>query len=140
MIIRNNTVYNNNGTAIICSLNCYNIVYGFNKVYNNNGAGISFSRNTTGSVARYNYITNQETPIELSASNNNQVYGNIIINSPTSGITVKAGSSDNKIYSNTIKNTKKDGIEVRPDSQKNNIYFNNIDGKIQKTNDDLIHQ
>ena len=55
-------------------------------------------------------------------------------------ITIKAGSSNNKIYSNTIKNTEKDGIEVRPDSQRNNIYFNNIDGKIQKTNDDLISQ
>jgi mannuronan 5-epimerase len=140
MIIRNNTVYNNNGTAIICSLNCYNIVYGYNKVYNNNGAGISFSRNTTGSVARNNFITNQETPIELSASNNNEVYNNIIINSPTDGITVKAGSSDNKIYNNTIKNTEKDGINVRSDSQNNKIFFNIIDGEIQKTNEDLINR
>ncbi len=36
MIIRNNTVYNNNGTAIICSL-IYNITYENNKIYDNNG-------------------------------------------------------------------------------------------------------
>ncbi|MGN6624175.1 MAG: right-handed parallel beta-helix repeat-containing protein [Candidatus Nitrosocosmicus sp.] len=125
MIIRNNTVYNNNGTAIICSLNCYNIVYGFNKVYNNNGAGISFSRNTTGSVARDNFITNQETPIELSASDNNQVYNNIIINvKNTSGITLKAGSSESKIFNNTIKNAES-GIQLS-NATNNEIYNNSI--------------
>ena len=125
MIIRNNTVYNNNGTAIICSLNCYNIVYSFNKVSNNNGAGISFSRNTTGSVARDNFITNQETPIELSASDNNQVYNNIIINvKDTSGITLKAGSSESKIFSNTIKNAES-GIQLS-NATNNEIYNNSI--------------
>ena len=31
MVIRNNTVYGNNGTAIICSLDCYNILFEKNK-------------------------------------------------------------------------------------------------------------
>jgi hypothetical protein len=137
MIIRNNTAYNNNGTAIICSLNCYNIVYENNKVYNNNGAGISFSRNTTNSIARGNLIYSQETPIELSASDNNKVYNNIIINSSTTaGITVKAGSSDNQIYNNTINNTQKGGFRITSDSQNNNIYSNKVDGSILKAMDE----
>ena len=72
MIIRNNTVYNNNGTAIICSLNCYNILFDSNKVHDNNGAGISFSRNTSNSIARNNIINNQNIPIELTTSHNDQ--------------------------------------------------------------------
>jgi parallel beta-helix repeat protein len=125
MIIRNNTVYNNNGTAIICSLNCYNIAYDNNKVYNNNGAGISFSRNTTGSVAKNNYITNQDTPIELSASDDNLVYNNIITNvKDTAGITLKSGTSESKIFSNTIKNAES-GIQLS-NSTNNEIYNNSI--------------
>ena len=41
MIIRNNTVYQNNGTAIICSVDCYNIMFDNNHVYDNNGVGVS---------------------------------------------------------------------------------------------------
>jgi len=140
MIIRNNTVYNNNGTAIICSLNCYNIVYDNNKVYDNNGAGISFSRNTTNSIARNNLIYNQETPIEISASNNNKVYNNTITNSSTAGITVKAGSFGNKIYNNTINNAKKDGFRITSDSQNNMIYSNKVNGNIQKVMYDTKEQ
>ena len=138
MIIRNNTVYNNNGTAIICSLNCYNIVYENNKIHDNNGAGISFSRNTTNSIARNNLIYNQETPIEISASDNNKVYSNIITNSSTTaGITVKAGSSNNKIYNNTINNTQKDTFRITSDSQNNMIYSNKVNGNIQKEMDHM---
>src|SRR6476469_5190597 len=97
MIIRNNTVYNNNGTAIICSLDCYNIVFDANKVHDNNGAGISFSRNTSNSIARNNIIHNHETPLKISASHNDDVYGNTITKTTaTPGITVKASSSGNK--------------------------------------------
>ena len=135
MIIRNNTVYNNNGTAIICSLNCYNITYENNKIHDNNGAGISFSRNNTNSIARNNIINNQETPIEVSASNNNEVYNNAISKSPSAGITVKAGSSENKIYNNIIDNTQDVGIKIAPDSKNNSIYSNKINGITQQALD-----
>ena len=98
MIIRNNTVYNNNGTAIICSFNCHNIAYENNNVYNNNGAGISFSRNTTNSIAKGNLIHDKTTTIFLDESSNNEVYNNRISNSNTSGITLTDDSSENKIY------------------------------------------
>ena len=93
MIIRNNTVYNNNGTAIICSLDCYNIVFDANKIHDNNGAGISFSRNTYNSIARNNIISNQETPLEISNSHNDDVYGNRISKTTNStGISIKSAS------------------------------------------------
>jgi mannuronan 5-epimerase len=125
MIIRNNTVYNNNGTAIICSLNCYNILFDSNKVHDNNGAGISFSRNTSNSIARNNIITNQNIPIELTTSHNDQVYNNVISNTHTAAITVKAGSNGNTFYNNTIDNARV-GISSDSTSQNNKIYSNKI--------------
>ncbi len=127
MIIRNNTVYNNNGTAIICSLDCYNIVFDANKIHDNNGAGISFSRNTSNSLAINNKIYSQETPIEVSASHNDDVYGNTISKTTaTPGITVKASSSDNKIHGNTI-NSVVSGLELR--NATNNIVYSNTISK-----------
>jgi mannuronan 5-epimerase len=125
MIIRNNTVYNNNGTAIICSLDCYNIVFEANKIHNNNGAGISFSRNTNNSIARNNIIDHQVIPIELTSSHNDEIYNNLITNTDTPAISVKANSTDNKLYYNTIKNSA-EAIKVEPTSKNNLIYSNSI--------------
>jgi parallel beta-helix repeat protein len=125
MIIRNNTVYNNNGTAIICSLDCYNIVFEGNKIHDNNGAGISFSRNTNNSVARNNIIDHQVVPIELTSSHNDEIYNNVITNTDTPAISVKANSTNNKIFYNTIKNAT-EGIKVEPTSKNNLIYSNNL--------------
>ncbi|MGN6349718.1 MAG: right-handed parallel beta-helix repeat-containing protein [Candidatus Nitrosocosmicus sp.] len=125
MIIRNNTVYNNNGTAIICSLDCYNIIFEANKIHNNNGAGISFSRNTNNSIARNNIIDHQVIPIELTSSHNDDIYNNLITNTDTPAISVKANSTDNKIYYNTIKNSA-EAIKVEPTSKNNLIYSNSI--------------
>jgi hypothetical protein len=125
MIIRNNTVYNNNGTAIICSLDCYNIVFEANKIHNNNGAGISFSRNTNNSIAMNNIIDHQVIPIELTSSHNDEIYNNLITNTDTPAISVKANSTDNKIYYNTIKNSA-EAIKVEPTSKNNLIYSNSI--------------
>jgi parallel beta-helix repeat protein len=125
MIIRNNTVYNNNGTAIICSLDCYNIVFEGNKIHDNNGAGISFSRNTNNSVARNNIIDHQLVPIELTSSHNDEIYNNVITNTDTPAISVKANSTNNKIFYNTIKNAT-EGIKVEPTSKNNLIYSNNL--------------
>jgi mannuronan 5-epimerase len=124
MIIRNNTVYNNNGTAIICSLNCYNILFDGNIVHDNNGAGISFSRNTSNSLAINNIIENQNIPIELTTSHNDQIYNNKISKTTTAGITLKAGSSGNDIHNNIIGHAKS-GFELR-DSYDNKIYKNKI--------------
>ncbi len=126
MIIRNNTVYQNNGTAIICSLNCYNITIEDNVVHDNNGAGITFSRNTTHSIAKNNYIYNQRLPIEISKSNNNEIYNNVISNSSTGGIYLKSISSYNKIYNNTISYSRGGIIIEKAIAKNNNIYHNLI--------------
>ena len=97
--------------------NGFNVLIFYNLGYNN-----------TNSIARYNIINNQETPIEVSASHNNEVYNNAISKSPTVGITVKAGSSENKIYNNIIDNTQDDRIKISSDSKNNSIYSNKING------------
>ena len=91
--------------------------------------------NNTNSIARNNIINNQETPIEVSVSYNNEVYNNVILKSPTAGITVKAGSSENKIYNNIIDNTQDDGIKISSDSKNNSIYSNKINGVAQQSID-----
>ncbi|MER5176246.1 MAG: right-handed parallel beta-helix repeat-containing protein [Candidatus Nitrosocosmicus sp.] len=126
MVIRNNTVYNNNGTAIICSLDCYRILFDGNNVHDNKGIGIHFSRNTTNSIAKNNKLNNQETPIELSSSNNNEVYNNEISKTTaTPGITLKDGASGNKIHDNTFANIRI-GILIHKTSINNSIYSNKI--------------
>src|SRR5713101_1417641 len=104
MIIRNNTIYDNKGIGIICSLNCYNIVIENNKVHDNAATGIMFSRNMYNSIARNNIVYNELIGIFVSQSHNNQIYNNTISNSGD-GINVNAGSSNNKIYDNTIMNS-----------------------------------
>ncbi|MGE5633913.1 MAG: hypothetical protein ACM3VV_01650, partial [Deltaproteobacteria bacterium] len=39
MIIKNNTVYDNGSSGIICSLDCYNITIEGNEIYNNGNNG-----------------------------------------------------------------------------------------------------
>ncbi|HEY0579366.1 MAG TPA: right-handed parallel beta-helix repeat-containing protein [Candidatus Nitrosocosmicus sp.] len=104
--------------------NGFNVLTFYNLRYNNEN-----------SIARNNIINNQETPIEVSASNNNEVYNNAISKSPTAGITVKAGSSGNKIYNNIIDNTQDVGIKISPDSKNNSIYSNKINGVTQQSMD-----
>ncbi|PWU78634.1 MAG: hypothetical protein DLM72_21585 [Candidatus Nitrosopolaris wilkensis] len=77
MIIRNNKVYDNNGSGIICSLNCYNILIENNKVHDNTGDGIDFSRNMYNSIARNNIIYNEPTGVLVSQSHSNQVYNTV---------------------------------------------------------------
>ena len=103
MINRNNTVYDNNGSGIICSLNCYNILIENNKVHDNAENGIDFSRNMTKSIARNNIIYNEPTGIFVSQSHNNQIFNNTI--SSGIGIEVGSGSSNNKIVGNSISNS-----------------------------------
>lgn len=125
MTSRNNTVYNNNGTAIICSLNCYKILYENNTVYDNNGAGIVFSRNTTQSIAMNNFIHDQTNPIFLVESNNNEVYNNGILNTNTTGISLTGDSSGNKIYNNTIQNATS-GITLKNEKGEITVHDNPI--------------
>ena len=115
----------NNGTAIICSLDCYNILFEKNIVYNNRGSGIVFSRNVTNSIAKDNYIYNQPRAIHISKSHNNEIYNNTISNS-TSAISLISGSSSNKIYDNNIANAK-NPLRIDPGlEQTNTIYSNRI--------------
>ncbi|MGB8035922.1 MAG: right-handed parallel beta-helix repeat-containing protein, partial [Nitrososphaeraceae archaeon] len=118
-------VYDNNGTAIICSLNCYNIRFEKNIVYNNHGGGIVFSRNTTHSVARNNYVHDQTIPIQIAASYNNAVYNNTISNTNTTGISIIGDSSGNKIFNNTIMNAQS-AFGIKNTAANNMIYANKL--------------
>ena len=137
MTVSNNKVYNNKDIAVICSLDCYDIIFEGNEVYNNAGSGLMFSRATHDSIIRNNLIYNQygsAYPISISESQNNQVYGNDISNS-TTGISVHnptqldedGMSSGNRIYSNTFDDMQN---AIRAVSSSNNTFSNNIFGNI----------
>jgi mannuronan 5-epimerase len=124
LVIRDNLVYNNNASAIICSKHCYNILIEGNEIYNNTDAarGIAFSINTTKSVAKNNYIHDQSGGISFNrGSDHNAVYNNTILNCKT-GVSL-ANTGNNSIYDNKISCTK-DGITVQ--NVNNKIYNNKI--------------
>jgi mannuronan 5-epimerase len=124
LVIRDNLVYKNNASAIICSKHCYSILIEGNEVYNNTGdaRGIAFSINTTKSVAKNNYIHDQSGGISFNrGSNHNAVYNNTILNCKT-GVNL-ANTGNNSIYDNKISCTK-DGITVQ--NVNNKIYNNKI--------------
>jgi poly(beta-D-mannuronate) C5 epimerase len=125
MIIRNNVVHNNGEEGIICSLDCYNITFEGNEAYNNAKSGIMFSRNMYNSVARNNYVHNEVNGIFVSASNNNEVYNNTVIDSGE-GIYLKAKAHINKIYDNTITNAKSNGILINTGAHDNTFSSNTI--------------
>lgn len=103
LVIRDNLVYNNNASAIICSKHCYAILIEGNEVYNNTGAtrGIAFSINTTKSVAKNNYIHDQSGGISFNrGSDHNAVYNNTILNCKT-GVNLD-NTGNNSIYDNKI--------------------------------------
>jgi mannuronan 5-epimerase len=124
LVIRDNLVYKNNASAIICSKHCYSILIEGNEVYNNTGnaRGIAFSINTTKSVASNNYIHDQSGGISFNrGSDHNAVYNNTILNCKT-GVNL-ANTGNNSIYDNKISCTK-NGITVQNDNNK--IYNNKI--------------
>jgi poly(beta-D-mannuronate) C5 epimerase len=127
MTITNNTIYNN-PIGLVCSLDCYDIVYEHNQIYNNSGAGIFFSRNTHDSIARYNTIYKQPVGIALSESPDNEVYGNeislvgrgIFLSDPTN---LDDGSTtNNRIYNNTIT---KSAVGIAAFRTHQNVAFDN---------------
>jgi Right handed beta helix region len=80
MIVRNNTVYGNNGTAIICSLDCYKILVEHSVLYNNTGSGIAFTRSVTHSVRRSSQVHGHGAAIQVSRSTDDEKYNNTISN------------------------------------------------------------
>jgi mannuronan 5-epimerase len=126
------TVYGNNGTDIICSQDCYNILIEKNVVYNNTGSGIAFSRNMTNSIVRDNNIYDQSRAIHVSQSHNNEIYNNTVSNSK-SAIILISNSSANNVYDNNIMNVKKP-LRIDPGlDQVNTIYANRIDNNSTST-------
>jgi hypothetical protein len=117
MDIVRNYVHDNYGPGIVCSYLCYDILIEDNYVHGNEGAGIFFTRATHDSTIRYNTIEDQSGPdsaisIQISESQNNQIYGNKI-NDADYGISLISSSppdedgisSGNRIYDNSITNT-----------------------------------
>ena len=125
IIIRNNTIYDNVGQGIICSLDCFNITIEGNKVYGNEGAGIMFSRNMHESVARNNTVFDETECIFISDSHRNQIYNNTVSGCSVGGLYLKAGSTDNVLYNNIIMDSEK-GIIVSNRSSDNTFYDNTI--------------
>ncbi|HZD36065.1 MAG TPA: right-handed parallel beta-helix repeat-containing protein [Nitrososphaeraceae archaeon] len=141
MSIKNNSVRDNGGIGIICSLDCYNIKIEDNVVYNNTKMGIMFSRNMTDSVARNNDVSNESRGIIISESSNNEIYNNRVSNSG-SGIEVDEDSVENRIYNNTIVDIAniEDALSIDGDSGQNtfssNVLVNSSDGS--KLNLDVV--
>jgi parallel beta-helix repeat protein len=108
MKIINSMVYNNGGTGIFCSLDCYNILIQNNTVYDKPGAGIYLSRNIHDSVVRFNTIYNSKWGISIPESPNNNTYRSVIYN--VSGgvyltnplIADDGNSTGNRIYNNKV--------------------------------------
>jgi parallel beta-helix repeat protein len=137
MTVSNNKVYNNQGIAVICSYQCYDIIFEENEVHDNAEAGLMFSRATHDSTIRNNFVYNQfgsATAISISESQNNEVYGNNISNS-TYGISVHnpvvleedGMSSGNMIYDNTF-----DGVQyaIRALASSDNTFSDNTFGNV----------
>ena len=137
MTVSNNKVYNNLGIAVICSYQCYDIIFEGNEVHDNAEAGLMFSRATRDSIIRNNLVYNQygsATPISISESQDNEIYGNNISNS-TYGISVHnpavldedGMSSGNMIYDNTF-----DGVQyaLRAMASSDNTFSNNAFGNV----------
>ena len=128
MTISNNAIYNN-PVGLVCSLDCYGIIFEGNTIYNNSGAGIFFSRNTHDSVARNNVIYDQPIGISFSESSNNQVYENnipavvrgIFLNDPE--VRDDGNTTDNRIYGNTISDS---AVGIAALRSIENVAANNI--------------
>ncbi|MDQ3873280.1 MAG: right-handed parallel beta-helix repeat-containing protein [Thermoproteota archaeon] len=137
MTVSNNKIYNNQGIAVICSLQCYDIIYEGNEVHDNAGAGLMFSRATHDSTIRNNTIYNQResaTGIAISESQNNKIYGNTIRDS-TFAISVHnpvlspddGKSTGNMVYDNTFDNVQ-NGIRAIASSSNtfSSNHFRNV--------------
>ncbi len=125
ILILNNSIYDNNDDALVCSFDCYKITYENNTIYHNNGSGIVFNKNTTQSSIKFNLIHDQMKPIILIDSNNNDIFGNKILNSKSNGITLLGNSSGNNIHGNIIQNTTV-GISFKNDENKNMMHGNSV--------------
>jgi len=109
MRITNNHVYDNVGTGIICSLDCYSILIERNRVEDNSRSGIYLSRDMQRSIVRNNDVSGSPIGIIVSESSNNWIYNNRISASDI-GIYVSQPeqiddgySRDNSIHDNTIR-------------------------------------
>ena len=125
MIIRNNKVYRNNASAIICSKHCYDLLFEGNEVYKNGGAnrGIALSINTTHSIVRNNYVHDQISCIGSNrGSNFNNIEGTHLSNCKI-GVNL-ADTSDNIINNNKISGAR-DAIVLS--NSTNNIFHNKIE-------------
>lgn len=128
MTVANNTIYNN-PIGLVCSLDCYGIVFEGNTMYNNTGAGIFFSRNTHDSIARNNTIYDQPIGIAFSESADNLVYNNniwsvgrgIFLNNPV--VQDDGSTTNNRIYNNTISDS---AVGIAALRSTDNIASNNI--------------
>jgi mannuronan 5-epimerase len=118
-----NIANNNSKIGIICSEDCYNLIFENNTVHDNGLAGLMFSLQVNNSTAKKNYAYNEKVGISLFSSSNNKVYDNLA-KSNDKGIFVAGTSLGNHIYNNTIMNGK-DGIEL-DNTAKDNVLENNI--------------
>jgi mannuronan 5-epimerase len=124
LTVKNNNITNST-TGLICSIDCYNLVFENNQIHDNTKVGLMFSKNTSNSIARYNNISNSYTGISVSESDANQVYRNTISDNKF-GIQVKQNSSDNAINNNTITKSLDCGIAASAEARLNSILYNQI--------------
>ena len=110
LVVRENHI-SNNTNGLVCSRDCYDIVFEGNQLDNNKEVSIMFSRNTSNSVARNNNISNSYIGISSSESYANNFTGNTV-NANRHGLQLKDGSAHNLIDSNKITNSLECGIAL----------------------------
>ena len=104
MIIRNNVVHDNGSIGIICSLDCYNIIF-----------------------VRNNTVSHEDRGIVISESHNNEVNNNIVSTSGT-GIDLDQDSSENMIHDNVIKDIADPAaaLDIEDGAETENTLYSNI--------------
>jgi mannuronan 5-epimerase len=128
LVVKDNHIMNNTN-GLICSEDCYGLVFEGNQMENNAEAGVAFSKNVSDSVVRYNNISNSYIGISSSGSHTNNFSENTI-SSNRHGLRLDDGSSDNFIDNNMITNSSECGItlsQVENNTSVNNSIFGSKD-------------
>ncbi|MDQ6723125.1 MAG: right-handed parallel beta-helix repeat-containing protein, partial [Thermoproteota archaeon] len=122
-----NIAHNNGQIGIICSDNCYNILFDNNTVHDNLLTGLMFSLQTNNSTAKKNYAYNEKVGISIFSSSNDNVYDNLL-KSNKNGIFIGGNSSDNHIFNNTLVNNRI-GVDFADQPKNNTVENNNLQNR-----------
>jgi parallel beta-helix repeat protein len=128
-ILRNNITANAGGISFY---SCYNNTISQNNMSNNDCA-VHLSLGSTNITVSYNFIANNSEGVEITYSNNNRVFRNIVDENKIYGIFVGWSSTDNTIYNNNITRNESYGIFLNASTMNSFIHNNFINNGHQVT-------